>query len=319
MLWLTPRESPAWPVPLLVPPDGVLAPSPDFPVPPELEPAVAFWTDIFWRHGGDTVVLHDRNDLAVIWQVLTLPTGPDGEVEARRAEEVTRAATDDLTARLRRLARDSTPLDDEDRVLIALAGGEGSARLAGAWERVRAQRGIADNFREGIERARPWLAKIVEVLEQNDVPPQLAALPFIESGFNPKARSSAGAAGLWQLMPATARDLGLRVDRKVDERLDVMKATRAAAKMLRKNFRMLESWPLAITGYNHGPYGVRRAVESMGTRNIIDLIAGYEKSTWGFASKNFYAEFVAALRLVRQAARQELALGDAEQAAVAVD
>lgn len=306
-------------MPLLVAPDGGVPSSPEFPVPPELEPAISFWTDIFWRHGRDTVVLHDRNDLAVIWQVLTLPSGPDGEVDVRRAENVTRAAIDDLTARLRRLARDPAPLDEDDRVLIALAGGEGSPRLQGAWERVRAQRGIADNFRQGIERARKWIPKMVEILVAHEVPPQLVALPFIESGFNPKARSSAGAAGLWQLMPATARGLGLRVDRKVDERLDIEKATRAAARMLRQNYRMLESWPLAITGYNHGPYGVRRAVESMGTRSIIDLINGYQKSTWGFASKNFYAEFIAALRLVRRAASAELALATAPEPDVALD
>lgn len=106
-------------------------------------------------------------------------------------------------------------------------------------------------------------------------------------------------------MPATARGLGLKVSRQRDERLDVLKATRAAARMLRQNYRMLGSWPLAITAYNHGPYGVRRAVQAVGSTDLMVLIERYEKSTWGFASKNFYAEFIAALAVVTDAEATE--------------
>ena len=69
--------------------------------------------------------------------------------------------------------------------------------------------------------------------------------------------------------------------------------------MLRANYRMLGTWPLAITAYNHGPNGVRRAVQLVGSTDLVYLIDNYQRSTWGFASKNFYAEFLAALAIVR--------------------
>ena len=78
------------------------------------------------------------------------------------------------------------------------------------------------------------------------------------------------------------------------------KATWAAAKMLRQNHNKLGNWPLAITGYNHGPNGMYRAVKQVGSDDLMVLIKKYEKSTWGFASKNFYAELLAALSLLEE-------------------
>ena len=79
--------------------------------------------------------------------------------------------------------------------------------------------------------------------------------------------------------------------------MDVLKATKAASKLLKRNYKMLESWPLAVTGYNHGAYGVKRAIRKVGSRKLEDLIEKYEKRTWGFASKNFYAELIAMIRI----------------------
>ena len=79
--------------------------------------------------------------------------------------------------------------------------------------------------------------------------------------------------------------------------MDVLKSTRAAAKLLKRNYRLLKSWPLAVTGYNHGAYGVKRAVKKVGSRDLVDLIENYDKHSWGFASKNFYAELIAMIRI----------------------
>ena len=122
-------------------------------------------------------------------------------------------------------------------------------------------------------------------------------MTFVESMFNTKAHSSAGAAGIWQIMPRTGRELGLKINKKTDERMDVMKATAAAAKLLKRNYKLLKAWPLAVTGYNHGAYGVKRAIRDVGSRDLVDLIDNYKKSTWGFASKNFYAELIAMIRI----------------------
>jgi membrane-bound lytic murein transglycosylase D len=279
-------------------------PAPKFPTPDALESAVGFWSDLFLRHASDRVILHDRENMDVVWQVLDLPKDRvTGGVDERAATRLTRDAVDNLRRRLRRLEADPTPADDEDKALLAIAAGSPQGDLlTGAWLRIRAQRGVADQFRAGLERCRSWLPEMRQILVEEGVPEEIAVLPFVESMFNPKARSAVGAAGVWQLMPATARGLGLRVSRGTDDRTNVLKATRAAARMLRQNYQILGSWPLAITAYNHGPNGVKRAVRLVGSTDLTYLIDNYQRSTWGFASKNFYAEFLAVLHVLNKAA-----------------
>mgnify|MGYP006271361077 CR=1 FL=1 len=285
-----------------------------FPRPASLEGAVQFWRSIFTRYESHQTVLHDRKNMNVIWEVIPLPTDADGNVLEQQARARVRARTKALRQRLRQLAAAGTPQTPEDKILFSLVGYDAD-RIAGAAKRVRAQRGVADHFRKGLQRARNWLGKIYTILDAEGVPREIVALPFVESMFNPDARSSAGAAGLWQLMPGTAGDYGLRVNRRQDERLVVPKATRAAARLLRDNYEMLGTWPLAITGYNHGPYGVRRAVNELGSRELAYLIEHYKKSTWGFASKNFYAEFLAVLDILRELDPTEAAIAFESQSA----
>ena len=90
-------------------------------------------------------------------------------------------------------------------------------------------------------------------------------------------------------MRYTARPY-LKINQSVDERNDPMAATRAAAKLLRNNYMMLEDWPLAVTGYNHGPAGVRRLVRKFMTKNLVELL-DVRKGRFGFASANFYTSF----------------------------
>jgi membrane-bound lytic murein transglycosylase D len=276
---------------------------PTFPVPEELGPAIAFWTDVFTKHESHRVVIHDREYMDHVWLVLQLPRDENGKVVETKVRDLIKRTLDDVRSRLRRLEKSPTPKDDQDRVLLAVAE-DGSQGLEGAWTRVRAQRGVANKFRAGMKRADKYLKDIRPILKDEGIPPEIAALPFVESMFNRKARSSAGAAGLWQLMPATARDLGLVVNKDRDDRYDVKKSTRAAARMLRQNHRMLGNWPLAITGYNHGPYGVKRAVKKVGSTDLAYLIEHYEKKTWGFASKNFYAEFLAVVQILADHERE---------------
>ena len=103
---------------------------------------------------------------------------------------------------------------------------------------------------------------------------------------------------MWQIMPATGR-LYLRVNRNVDERLNVRAATLAAAQILRDNYEKLGTWPLAITAYNHGANGMRRAVDTVGTTDFGVIVQRYRGPLFGFASQNFYAEFLAALECRR--------------------
>ena len=85
--------------------------------------------------------------------------------------------------------------------------------------------------------------------------------------------------------------------RVVDERLDPYRASEAAARFLEQNYIVLGTWPLALTAYNHGPGGMRRAQEQFGTSDITTIVRKYNSRSFGFASRNFYVAFLAALEI----------------------
>lgn len=156
---------------------------------------------------------------------------------------------------------------------------------------------MGDRFQEGLMTCTPLRGEMQRILAAGGAPEELFWLVFVETMCSPSAYSHVGAAGLWQLMPATARELGLQVNRKRDDRLSLRKATATAARIFTKNKSYLSHWPLAITGYNHGPYGVKRLVKSLGTTDLVTIIEKNTKTSFGFASANFYAEFLAAIRV----------------------
>jgi membrane-bound lytic murein transglycosylase D len=122
----------------------------------------------------------------------------------------------------------------------------------------------------------------------------------VESSFNPEARSYVGAAGLWQFTAGTGRRF-MRIDSAVDERRDPYRSSEAAARLLKANYGELDSWPLAITGYNHGTGGMRRAIRAVGTDDIETIVRNYDGPAFGFASRNFYVSFLAAEEVERNA------------------
>lgn len=103
------------------------------------------------------------------------------------------------------------------------------------------------------QRANDFFPIIDPILEKYDIPDDFRYIPLAESALRPKAVSRAGAAGYWQLMPGTARALGLKVSGKTDERFNVVKATEAACKYLKKLYDQLGSWSLVAAAYNAGP------------------------------------------------------------------
>jgi len=119
--------------------------------------------------------------------------------------------------------------------------------------------------------ARPYFDKISEIFEQHDLPAELKYLAVIESDLKSSATSVKGAAGPWQFMSATARDLGLKVNRSVDERRDFTKSTRAAARYLANLYDTYHDWLLVIAAYNSGPGNVNTAIRKSGSRNFWDL------------------------------------------------
>lgn len=114
-------------------------------------------------------------------------------------------------------------------------------------------------------------AVIEPILTRHDIPVQLKYLAVVESELKTDARSKAGAVGMWQLMSQTARELGLKVNGKTDERKNFRKSTAAAAKYLKTLYKYYGDWLLTIAAYNSGPGVVNTAIKKSGSRNFWKL------------------------------------------------
>lgn len=266
------------------------------PLPDALSPAVDFWTRIFTEVDSANGFVHDSHRLNVVYQTLYL--NPDAPSQAQ--DRTIRKALGEYRRSLLMLASGKREALSSVEKRIRQAWGQQTSpeEFKQAAERVRFQRGQSDRILEGLTRYDRWKGKIQAILRNQGLPTELAALPLVESSYNPRAVSKAGAVGLWQFMPATARRY-LRVGGQIDERLDPMKSSEAAALLLKQNFSVLKSWPLAITAYNHGLSGVRRAVRETGTDDLGEIAKNYETERFGFASRNFYAAFLAAVEVTK--------------------
>lgn len=269
------------------------AESQHFVRPAELERDIAFWRRVYTEVTTEGGLLHDPEDLSIVYEVLNFPSDIAPKQRSKRIDE----AKKKYARILDRLASGATDLSEEElRVQALWPKGTRRARFEQASEEVRFQLGQADRFREGLVRSGAWRNHIADTFERMGLPRELAALPHVESSFNTYAYSKVGAAGMWQFMRSTGRRF-LRIDAVVDERLDPYRASEAAARFLEQNYIVLGSWPLALTAYNHGPGGMKRAQEQLGTSDIVTIVRKYQSRSFGFASRNFYVAFLAALEI----------------------
>jgi len=169
---------------------------------------------------------------------------------------------------------DSESLNDMKELFVATSvGGRNGARL-----NPRALSFVQDYIKENRDElqgmrlwGKPYFNLIEGVLTQYGLPKELKYLAVIESNLKPTAVSWVGAVGPWQLMPQTARDLGLKVTRGHDERKNYYKSTQAAALYLRDLYNELGDWLLVIAAYNGGTNNIYRAIRKSGSRNFWDL------------------------------------------------
>lgn len=268
-----------------------------FPIPSSIKHNVEFWKKIYAVYPSEKVVIHDTEDMSIIYEVMNLYTpGVDDNLsyrqQWRKVEDVKRAyrliLLNMATGKI-----DPARANQRERRALEIFGRETDmARIRRAAYNVRGQQGLKDRFLGGLERSGLYEDAIKTIFLEHGLPEELIMLPHVESSFNYQAYSKLGAAGMWQFTRSTGR-MYLKIDYDIDDRLDPIRSTEAAAKLLKYNYDVLRSWPLAITAYNHGPNGMKRAKALHGD-DFNDIYYEYRSRSFGFASKNFYAEFLAA-------------------------
>jgi membrane-bound lytic murein transglycosylase D len=280
------------------------------PTPEGLEPDVRFWESIFSTYTPDQCVFHDKENLEVVYVVKKIP----GATRAAQARNIRRYMLA-LRGSLEHLADGGAPRNLLERRIVAVTPAEtrGPETYRAAMDNLRCQRGVdlAPSFTRSVRH----LGMIKRVLVKSGLPSDLAYLPHLESGFHMSARSHAGARGLWQLMPATARLEGLKVQRRVDQRTDPYKSTLAAAAIFKDLYAMAGSWPLAVTAYNYGANGTERAIRAWG-KDYMRVRENHRTRVFGFAARNYYPSFLAVRNVAARALGEKIET-DADSGAVA--
>lgn len=278
---------------------------PAFPRPAILAPNVLFWTDAFSRFSEYQSVIHSEVWPEKIYAVLdfredVVRLGPGG---ARRLQSKTeKAVKRELDRHLKRVhaLRDKpdqlTPI--ELKVYDLFADSDDPNRFKEAVGTFRSQRGLKEKTERAMRVSGQYLPKMEAIFAAEGLPAALTRLPMVESSFNTEAYSKVGAAGMWQFIPSSAR-LYMRLDEAVDDRRDPWTSTQAAARHLKEDYATLGNWPLAVTAYNHGRGGLAAGLAKVKGTTLEDLLEGWEGRRFGFASRNFYAEFLAAVDVER--------------------
>ena len=286
-----------------------------FPCPPPIWPRVSFWIDVYSRWNSNDAILHDKEYPSRVYRVLA-----GQNCGGRKESPAIKRQKDKIAKELRHLA---DRLEDgrstssrRGRELLALFTNPSGMTLRQAAGRIRCQSGNRDRFLKALDRYAVYGNLVRRTLERTGLPSDITYLPFVESLYNPAAYSRVGAAGLWQIMPGTAKGLGLKLTAALDERLDPELASEAAARYLGESHATLmaaaqkiqpgassiQVSPFIITSYNYGVNGMRRAIERHGPDYLM-VLDRYRSPAFQVAVKNFYASFLAARHVAKNADR----------------
>ncbi len=278
-----------------------------FPVPKNLEKNVNFWIKVFSVYNSRQLILHDAQDLSIIYEVINFEkeTTDSSYLSYSKMYAQANESRANYNRILQKLAltkpKEINRLANHEKLVYHLFGNDTTPnRFRLAAGNIRVQNGLRDEFLLGIIRSGKYYEEMLHVFRAYNLPEELVYIPHVESSFNYKAYSKVGAAGIWQFMNKTASHY-LQINQVIDERYDPLFATEAAAKFLKENYDALGTWPLAITAYNHGKNGLLRAKNLLGTDDFGVILEKYHSPSFRFASRNFYAEFIAAVYVRKNA------------------
>ena len=284
-----------------------------FPCPQEIVGRVFFWIDVYSRWNSNDAILHDKKYASRVYKVVVGETC--GGVPGSPAfEAYRRGIAGELRALANQIKAGQNIFNSRQRALLSLFPTNSGYEVELAADRIRCQGGNRDRFEQALNRFSRYSPLVAPVLRDAGLPSDIKYLPFVESLYSPVAYSRAGAAGLWQIMPGTAKELGLKLTAELDERLDPELASQAAARYFVRSFHVLMAAakklepdstpttvsPFIVTSYNYGINGMRRALEQKGP-DYIAVVNSYRSPAFQVAVKNFYASFLAARHVAKNA------------------
>ena len=286
-----------------------------FSCPKIIDRRVDFWVDVFHKWKKQNRILHDSRQPERVYMVLDTKDecrrkNPKGEV--RSGLNVVKKRLDELS---NLVSKGASQKKLQKHPYYKLFPNASLKYIQDAKKSIRCLSGNREMFEQALQNFQIYKPYILNALQERNLPLDIQYLPFVESSYNPKAFSFAGAAGMWQIMPATARSLGLQIGSSVDERFEPEFATLAAAKYFRDSIDRLSKTakedqhstlpkdinPFVITSYNYGVRGMQRAISQVGT-DYEKLLKEYKSRSFQIAVRNFYASFLAARHVAQNQA-----------------
>ncbi len=281
----------------------------EFEIEPYFKNSVTFWAQIYTQFTSRQVLIHDKNNLSIVYDALSFEELHQSKElnryqVARKQSQITRNAVKELRGLLKEIGRKSKGLSKKAQnlkthlksigVSIPRKSRSRKRKFDNLASNLRVQTGQQDKIFQGILNAYPFEDFLFEKFDYFELPRELLAISFVESSFNLRATSRVGASGVWQIMPFISKSL-LPEGTNKRPRRNVLLASLGAFHLLAQNYRILDRWDLAVTAYNSGTKHLLRAKRKFKKKNISlsYILKNYKTRHLGFASKNFYAEFLA--------------------------
>lgn len=286
----------------------------DFIIPKYFDSSVRFWFSIYTQFSSKQVVIHDMNDLDIVYNIMDFSELHSSNInrfaKAKLQTQLALEYTRKLKKTLKKFAKSLKKLNPEEEGILAAV--KRNHKIPKSWKKrnyffkklaqnVRTQTGQRDKIYNGMIRAIPYFEYLYKTIDAFKLPRELIAITFLESSFNPKAYSKVGAAGAWQFMPYISSLFMPRRNDHVDYRLSPVISSVSAFHLLKQNKMILKRWDLAVPAYNSGTKHLVKARKKFKKVKNLDLayiLEKYDHAHLGFASKNFYSEFLALVHVL---------------------
>lgn len=281
--------------------------SPQFQVTSYYYYRVKFWFAIYTQYTSYATVIHDKKRLNIIYEVVDFTELKDSFInifsKSSIQNKITLSRVKEIKAALVDLAKNKNKSKEAKKILdlfkqraisIPRNRKKKKAFFLDLADNIRIQTGQKDNINQGLKNISPFRKTITSYFKIFNAPIELLSIPFLESSFNTKAKSKVGANGVWQFMPYIGKHF-VKIDKDQDGRINPILSSLAALHLLKQNFKITKRWDLSVTAYNSGTKHILKARRKLkkSKMTLEDMLRHYDHPHVGFASKNFYSEFIA--------------------------